>query len=372
MENVSKISFKDFAGVDLNTFQPTGDDLKEVPLAVNFQIKISELAKILKLSPQSITYELKKLKIDYKTVNRSAFLSQSQTRRYLEHKGYKYNGTIIDFLMLKGGVGKTTTSFNLAVMLNKLGARVLYIDLDPQGNATNWFAVNTSSRGIPVFINIIRDEATIEECIVNISEGFDLIPSDFDNAPCDFEITIRKKNYVTLVTKLIASVRNNYDYVIIDSNPTLSMINESSAIASDMVIIPVTLDSFAKAGLKETLSDLWRISRESERFLDFKILINMYDARETMAKKYLKFFTEHFSNKVITYSIRTNMDIRRMTDEKKSIFDKKTATSAEDYLNIALELSGIDLFADSSKNTSEFKPIPTTTDLINNSLVASL
>ena len=232
----------------------------------------------------------------------------------------------------------------------------MYIDLDPQGNATNWFAVNTSSRGIPVFVNIIRDEATIEDCILNISEGFDLIPSDFDNAPCDFEITIRKKNYVSLVTKTLASIRNNYDYILIDSNPTLSMINESSAIASDLVIIPVTLDSFSKAGLKETLTDLWRISKEAEKILNFKILINMYDARETMAKKYLKFFTEYFSENVITYSIRTNMDVRRMTDEKKSIFDKKAATSAEDYLNIALELTEIDVFADLLKSSNDLKP----------------
>ena len=123
MANISKISFKDFAGIDLSVFQPTGDDLKEIELAVNFQIKISELADILKTSSQSITYELKKLKIDYKTENRSALLSQSQTRKYLEYKGYKYNGAVIDFLMLKGGVGKTTTSFNLAVMLNKTSLR---------------------------------------------------------------------------------------------------------------------------------------------------------------------------------------------------------------------------------------------------------
>lgn len=353
--DASKITFKQFAGVDESIFDFTDDDHSPSTLAVNFHIQISELADILNLSSQSIIYELKKLNIDYTIVSRSAYLSQSQTRKYLEYKGFTHSKISMTFLMLKGGVGKTSTSFNLAIMLNKLGGRVLYVDLDPQGNATNWFTINTAKDSLPIFVNIIRNETSAEDCIVNISEGLDLLPSDFDNAPCDFEITLHKKNYTTLVSKALDNIKDNYDYIIIDCNPTLSTINESAALASDVVIIPVTPDSFSKSGLKETLKDLWRISRESGKFIDFKILVNMFEKKTSTAKKYKAFFENNFSENIIRCSIQNNTDIKRTCDEKKSIFDKKSATSIEDFLSLTLEVSGLDHFIDQIQRQGQAK-----------------
>jgi chromosome partitioning protein len=350
MKTFRDMTFDDFAGVDLAGFDATAEDMRESPLMMDFRIKISDIADVLKMSAQAVTYEIKKLEIESQKEKKNAFLTQSQIRKYLNHKGFRFLPQTLNFLMLKGGVGKTTCSVNLAVMLNRLGARVLYMDLDPQGNATSWFCVNTTTRGLPIFINVIKDEASIADCIVNITEGFDLIPSDFDNAPSDFEIQMRKKNYTSLVQKHIQTIKDQYDYIIIDSNPTLSMTNESAALASDLVIIPTMLDSFSKKGLKETLVDLWRISKEAEKLIRFKLLLNQEDGRELMAKKYKRFFSESFPERIFATSIRTNSDIRKTTDEKKSIFDKKNASSIEDYLGIALELTGLDEFVDSLKN----------------------
>lgn len=266
----------------------------------------------------------------------------------MEKRGVQYDKKVIAFQMLKGGSTKTSDAFNLAIRLNQYGARVLCLDLDMQGNLTDAFNVEAEGRGL--FYHVLNKEATFEEIIVPLSEGLDLVPSDFDNSGIDFLINMKQLNVQRLVSQHLEQVKHLYDFIIIDCNPSLSSLNVGAALSSDQVIIPVNPDKFSRKGLRRTIAELNRLQEEYKKKIDYKLLFTLFDAREASSSKYLIEYGSEYKDRLFSTVIRRNTDVKSSIDRKQNIFDIKNAPAREDFDLFAREILGIRELAKQASN----------------------
>lgn len=299
----------------------------------------NEIASLLEISPQAASIYAGKLELKpYRQQNKSAY-SPSAVRKFLTARGFTYPKEVIAFQMLKGGSTKTSSAFNLAIRLNQYGARVLCVDLDMQGNLSDALGVEVKDEHA-LFIHIARGEATIEETIIPICEGLDLIPSEFENSTLDYELSSKRKNLASFVSTELDKVRSKYDFIIIDCNPALSSLNISIALASDRIVIPVNPDRFSKRGLAKTITELERVGVDYKQSMEFSLLYTLYDARESSSQKYLIDYGSTYKGRLFSTFIKRNTDVKNAIDQKKSIFDFPRAPAREDFDLVARELLG--------------------------------
>ena len=219
------------------------------------------------------------------TNNRRKIIPPEGIRRLFEERGFQYPKSVISFQIVKGGVGKTSLSFCLAVRASHYGARVLAIDLDQQGNLTRSF--NVEARDRPVWLNLFRDKVPVQNAIVELSDCLHVIPSNLNNSRLDTELTQSSTNLKDLIRDIIEPIRNNYDLIIIDCPPAINKINTAVTCASDIVIIPINPDLYAMDGLDYTISELNRIKKGFKLDFDYRIVWNKYDARERLGAVYM-------------------------------------------------------------------------------------
>lgn len=152
----------------------------------------------------------------------------------------------------KGGVGKTTTAINLSASLAELGQKVLIIDMDPQGNATSGIGVEKEDAENTVY-ELLLGQCTIEDCMIkDVYENLSLLPSNINLAAAEIElIDIEEKEYI--LKKEVAKVKANYDFIIIDCPPSLSMLTINSMCASDTVLVPIQCEYYALEGLTQLM-----------------------------------------------------------------------------------------------------------------------
>ena len=299
----------------------------------------NEIATLLEISPQAASIYASKLDLKpYRQQNKSAY-SPFAVRKFLQARGFAYPKEVIAFQMLKGGSTKTSSAFNLAIRLNQYGAKVLCIDLDMQGNLSDALGVEVTEDHA-LFIHIARGEATIEETIVPICEGLDLIPSEFENSTLDYELSSKRKNLASFVRSELDKIRDKYDFIIIDCNPALSSLNISIALASDRIVIPVNPDRFSKRGLAKTITELERVGIDYKQTMEFSLLYTLYDARESSSQKYLIEYGSTYRDRLLSTVIKRNTDVKNAIDQKKSIFDFPRAPAREDFDLVARELLG--------------------------------
>jgi chromosome partitioning protein len=305
-----------------------------------FFISQNELAELLQITPQAMSISAKQKGIEsFKDGNKAVFPS-SGVRSLLESRGLSYPiHKIIAFQMLKGGSTKTSTAFNLAVRLNHYGSKVLALDLDPQGNLTDSFGVDVTDQ--PVAYHVVSGQCKIEDTVIRISDGIDLIPSDFDNSSLDFLISSKNRDLRNFISSMIDPIKSKYDFIIIDCNPSLSPINISIALASDQIIIPVNPDKFSYKGLKKMLDEYDRIGNDYKKNIDYKLLFTLYDGREQTSQKYLIDYGSLYQGKLFNTVIKRNSDVKNALDQKKTIFDFKKAPAREDFDLLAKEVLNV-------------------------------
>lgn len=317
-------------------------EINEITLPVEklkYCITQAELAAVTGVTTSYIGAWAKSKKLSVIRQKKHTLIPSSTARAFLEHRGYKFPQKVMAFQMLKGGSTKTTSAFNLAVRLNHYGAKVLVFDLDPQGNITGSLDVDTSDKN--VFINVVEDGVDLKEVIVPISEGLDLIPSDFNNADLDFHITNKKKNPMKFISDHINQVKGDYDYVIIDCNPSLSTLNASIALASDTVTIPVNPDKYSKSGLEKMVEELGRIQSEYDKSPDYRILYTRYDARTSTSQFYLADFVTHHRDRMFKSVVRNTNDVTTAIHKHETVFQLKSSYAKEDYDTLTLEVLGL-------------------------------
>ncbi len=316
---------------------------------LNGSLTPKELAESLgKITVQGIYKTLKSKQIDTITAeNRRKYVPPLGVRQLLQERGYKYPNQNISFQIVKGGVGKTSLSFSLAVRASHYGARVLCIDFDQQSNLTKSFSVD--AREQPVWINIIRDNVKSEKTIIRISDTLDLIPSNLNNSRLDVELTQSASNLRDMIRDQISSIRNNYDLVIMDCPPAINKINTAVTCGSDIILIPINPDPYAMDGLEFSLSELTKIKKDFKLNFDYRIIWNRYDARERLGALYMHQLTkdEKKIDKILPVVIRTDTSLKNAIFESKTIFDSsKKSAIKEDIDQFTREILGINAWGE--------------------------
>ncbi len=198
----------------------------------------------------------------------------------------------------KGGVGKTTTSVNLAACLGALGKKTLLIDVDPQGNATSGVAVDKRSIGKSTY-NLFVDEEKADSCLIKTQyQNLDLLPSSLDLAAAELEIA-EKNNRVSLLKNSVLHIKYDYDYIIIDCPPSLGLITANALTLADTVLVPIQCEYYALEGLSQLMNTVRRVKRQYNENLDIEgVLLTMYDGRLNLTQQVVEEVKKFFPRKV--------------------------------------------------------------------------
>lgn len=307
-------------------------------------LSVSEISPFLnQITPQALYKLLKVKNIESYLINkRKRVISPAGIRKIFIDKGFKYKQQVVAFDMIKGGVGKTTISATLGVRASHYGARVLLIDFDLQGNLSRSFDLPQNE--FPVWIDVIRGEKSIHDCVLNVDEFLDIIPSNLNNSRLDIEISSSNINIKDVVADLLQPIKNNYDLIIIDCPPAINKVSASAICASNFVVIPVNPDPYSMDGLDMTINEINRLKKGFKvSGLDYRIVWNKYDARKRLGALYMHNIAKDIpSDKILPVVIRVDSTYENAIANAMSIFDvKKNNTAKEDIDQLAKEILGI-------------------------------
>ena len=248
-------------------------------------------------------------------------------------------GKVIAIINQKGGVGKTTTAINLAACLGFKDKKVLLIDSDAQSNATSGLGIERDSYSLSIY-DCMSDSDKINEAIIKTKyKNLYLLPSTTDLAGAEIELAYEEKREY-FIKSFIAKIRDDFDYILIDSPPALGLLTINILTSSDSVLVPLQCEYYALEGLSQLTSSIKAVRKKLNPNLEIEgILATMFDSRTNLSIQVLDELKKYFSSKVYKTVIPRNVRLSEAPSYGEPIIKYDiTSKGAESYLALAREV----------------------------------
>lgn len=316
------------------------------------KMSINRAADFLNVSAQAVHKQLKSKQIVCPKIGNKSYITYKIAKQMF---GINFKHKVIVGQIVKGGTGKTTTIDNIASCVNTYGARVLKIDIDPQGNLTD--ANGVDAEQVPVLIDHIKDGIPISDCIVPICEGVDLIASRIENVVLDNELVNRRLSIERFFLNVLEPIQDNYDFIFIDCPPTMGQAVTAASLYADIVLAPLNPDKFSAKGLNILKNEIEGLNRNYSTNISYRVYLNKFSSKTILSEKAIVSLISdpELEGKVLQTTVQYAQEIPNITDEDKNVFcTLKRSSVRDDFDRLTREL--LEITAEQAQSNADDTP----------------